>query len=238
MKSWKAVCLLILLVAALLAPDAVAGQEPADSMTTTIHGRPVTVDLTGPQHAYEGDTLLYMARALDKDGEPTFAALKWSIHDTTQAELRTLSDSVALVVAKKTGTITVLVRVAPLDSLRVGALLDDGTRVQVLGATAEGTMRVTLRVPELVKLCALWFSGEDPLVYSSEECRVGWQRMALGAPAELDPSRRVTIYNPLAETSPSFSRMVQAVEEAEEPVLGLLSARRLSSSPPATEDQD
>jgi hypothetical protein len=138
--NWRWVVAAFLAAFAVGAMTAAAmGQEVIqDSVTVTVLERPEIVVLQGPDRAYRGDRLTYMARALDPDGNPTLAFLVWSVSDTSVAQIVSVTDSTATVEARAVGTFVVRVEVGPLDSLRVGFAGDDGTFAwegEILGRT-------------------------------------------------------------------------------------------------------
>ena len=150
-------------------PAGAGGQSIGDSITVEVYERPATVTVVGPSRVYKGDSLLYLARVLDANGAPTVAFLVWSVSDTARASIRPLSDSTALVVARKSGPLTVRARVGPLDSLSVGFIAPDGT-VDMVGA---GTWYLGPTGTE-GQACAVLWSGGVMWGISPPACLAPW----------------------------------------------------------------
>ena len=169
-----------------------SGQEIRDSIEVTVLERPSAVTLAGPGMAYKGDRLTYMARVVDADGNPTLAFLVWSVSDTSKAQIVSLTDSTATVQVADTGSVTVRVRVGPLDSLRVG-MVDSLGVFHWPSDDPDNTLRLAVR--ETAQACALFFSGSVPWAFSSQEiCYPAYRnRYGLtGAPA--GPLERLAVY--------------------------------------------
>jgi hypothetical protein len=157
-----------LMLAVALLPGLAGAQEVRDSLLLTIYERPVSATVTGPSRVYKGDSIVYRARVVDAAGQPTVAFLVWSVSDTARAFIRPISDSTALVVARKSGPLKVTVKVGPLDSLVVGMIAQDGT-VDLVGAGG-----VQWWVSEQFARCGDYFTNVPPSDWPLP-CIAAWQ---------------------------------------------------------------
>lgn len=115
----------LLALAILGSPPPATAQEAQDTILVTINPAPVPppagIVWTGPVEGTVGDTLFYLFRTVDADGDPTPGTVAWSLSDGTLADLRILTDSTLALELLEPGTVYLLART---DSIPAGTTPD------------------------------------------------------------------------------------------------------------------